>query len=446
MKKSLTSLWLIAFLFILVPIVQAQTAGAASQGNEPTQRVFGRTDKIMGYDAPPPGPPTEESLLREKAVVQYPGNASMDYRGVVFDNFNATGSYGEEMAVDFGSLGVWVRDSSWNQISGLNPSWMISGAIGADQTDSELIAGFGTYGVWVWQYNGYPGTWEQISGANSYGAFVVQDDSDTELELYVDFASLGLWRYNYVGGVWTQVSGLNMFNGLRMNTAGVAIEEACALFPTYGVWRIWFNGAAPQISQLSGTATDEDDHASARFTGGAAEDLVIDFGSLGLWLCEEDTQEWHQIDANTIDRVKEVYFIGNTDAELLIKHLTTPTGLYMWNYGTWPGSLTQLNAWAPDTDGFVEPFDINGDTETNGDQEVAVDFGPNGLWIYDNTDQSWTQISALDPVFMVAGDYWDHGYKDTLAVDFGSTYGFWRYTASTKSWSQLSSSSPDSTT
>ena len=443
MKKSLTILWLIAFLFVLGPIAQAQTAGAASQSNEPTQQVFGRTDKIMGYDAPPPGLPTEESLLREKAVVQYPGNSSMNYRGVVFDNFNNTGSFGEEMVVDFGSLGVWVRDSTWNQISGLNPTWMISGAIGATLTDSELIAGFGANGVWVWQHNGYPGIWQQISGATSSGAFVVQDDSDDPLELYVDFASLGLWRYNFVGSTWTQVSGLNMYNGLRMNTGGTAIEEACALFPTYGVWRIWFAGTAPQVTQLSGTFTDEDDHASARFTGGTAEDLVIDFDTLGLWLCEEDTQDWHQIDTGGIDRVKEVYFIGNPDAELLIKH-TDSSGLWQWNYGTWPGTLTQLHAWTPDADGFVEPLDINGDTETNGDQEVAVDFGANGLWIYDNTDQSWTQISTVDPVFMVAGDYYNDGYKDILAVDFG-TSGFWRYDAKNKVWSQLSSTSPDST-
>ena len=125
---------------------------------------------------------------------------------------------------------------------------------------------------------------------------------------------------NYVNSAWTQVSGLNMTTGLRMNTVALAIEEACALFPTYGVWRIWFAGTAPPFTQLSGTVTAEDDHASARFTGGTAEDLVIDFGTLGLWLREEDTQAWHQIDTDSIDRVKEVYFIGNPDAELLIQH------------------------------------------------------------------------------------------------------------------------------
>jgi hypothetical protein len=397
----------------------------------------------MGYDAPPPGEPTEESIRREKAAVQYPGNASMDYRGVVFDNFVNGNGFLEEMAVDFGSLGLWVRDSSWNQISGLNPSWMISGPLyPADTTDSELVAGFGSFGVWTWQQSGYPGIWTQISGANSAGAFFADDDGDAAQELYVDFMTLGLWRYD--GTTWTQVSSSNMYNGLRMNTIAPAVGEACALFPTYGVWRIFFSGATPIITQLSGTVTDEDDHASAKFTGGTAEDLVVDFDTLGLWLCKENDHSWHQIDTGSIDRVKEVYFIGNPDAELLIKHNSSPTGLWQWNYGAWPGSLTLLNSWTPDADGFVEPFDINGATETNGDQEVAVDFGANGLWIYDNTDQSWTQISALNPVFMVAGDYWGHGYKDTLAVDFGSTYGFWRYTASTKSWSQLSSTSPDS--
>jgi hypothetical protein len=186
--------------------------------------------------------------------------------------------------------------------------------------------------------------------------------------------------------------------------------------------------------------TGEDDHASAKFTGGAAEDLVVDFGTLGLWLCQENDQSWHQIDTGSINRAREVYFIGNSDAELLILHSDT-SGLWMWNYGTWPGTLTQLTATTPDSDGFVEPFDINGGTETNGDQEVAVDLGANGLWIYDNTDQSWTQISALDPVFMVAGDYWNVGYKDTLAVDFG-TDGLWRYRDG--DWSHLSGASPDS--
>ncbi len=159
MKKTLTVLLVVAFLAILIPSVQAQQASVASQSNEPTEKTFGPAEKILGYDAPPPGPPTEESIQREKAAIQYPGNSAISYRGVVFDNFNATGGFAEEMAVDFGGAGVFVRDGIWHQISGLNAEWMISGRLDADALDAELIAGFGNYGVWVWGCPGtYPGT------------------------------------------------------------------------------------------------------------------------------------------------------------------------------------------------------------------------------------------------------------------------------------------------
>jgi hypothetical protein len=368
----------------------------------------------------------------------------MDYRGVVFGNFNAAGSFGEEMAVDFGSVGIFVRDGGWNQISGLNPSWMISGNVEGNPADDELIAGFGSNGVWYWWHNGYPGLWLQLSGALATGGFLTDDNNDGRKELYVDFAALGLWRADLYNSTWTQVSGVNPTTGLRMDTVASGWEEACALFPSYGVWRIYWGGGAPVFNQLSGTVTAEDDHASAKFTGGTAEDLVIDFAGLGLWLLKENDHTWHNIDTNSINRVREVYFIGNPDAELLIRYNTSPTGLWQWNYSGFPGALTRLHTWTPDATGFVEPFDMNGDTEANGDQEVAVDFTANGLWVYDNTDASWTQLSALDPVFMVAGDYWDHGYRDTLMVDFGAD-GLWRYTASTGIWDQLSGLSPDST-
>ncbi len=445
MKKVLTVLLVIACLAVLNPNVQAQKASTANRGNSPVEKALGTAEKIMGYDAPPPGLPNEELQKRSEMVVQYPDNSLLNYRGVAFGNFNIAGSFGEEMVVDFGSAGVWIRDNTWQQLSGLNPSWLISGNVDGNSSDDELVAGFGSYGVWLWWYNDYPGNWYQISGALATGGFLTDDNNDGRKELYVDFGAMGLWRAELYTYTWTQVSGLNPYTGLRMDTIGPGWEEACALFPTHGVWRIFWNGGAPYYEQLSGTVTSEDDHASAKFTGGAAEDLIIDFASLGLWLCQQNDQSWHQIDTHSINRVREVYFIGNPDAELLILYNTSPAGLWMWNYSGFPGALTQLNAWTPDADGFVEPFDINGDTETNGDQEVAVDFGANGLWVYDNTDASWTQLSALNPVFMVAGDYWKVGYKDTLVVDFGAN-GFWRYTAHTDSWTQLSGLSPDSAT
>ncbi len=445
MKKVLAVLLVIAFVAVLSPKVQAQTAGTANRGNQPTERTFGKGERILGYDAPPPGPLNEEQIRRQQAAVQYPGNASLDYRGVVFDNFNAARSFGEEIVVDFGSSGIWVRDSIWHQISNQNPYWMISGTIGGTTTDAELIAAFPYYGVWVWEYNGYPGTWTQISGFSSTGgAFTVNDDDDDGLELYVDFASAGLWRHEFHNGrSWLKVSGLDLTTGLQMNTIRGTTNEACALFPTQGVWRLWFSGT-PQYDQLTGTVTEEDDHVSARFTGGSVDDLVIDFDTLGLWMYVGETREWHQVDTDLVQAVRAVNFGGDANVELMIMHPFSPgpTGLWMWSYGTWPGSLTKLHSWTLDYHGFVEPLDIDGDTETSGDQEIAVDFGSNGLWLYDNTDQSWTQISTANPTFIVAGDYWDDGYDSTLVVGF-SSYGLWRYSAKTGTWSQLSSILPD---
>ena len=443
MKKVMTILWFVAVLAVLSPIVEARKSSPDDRFHPQTARTYSQGEKIMGYDAPPPGPPSEEKLRREQAAVQYPGNGSLDYRGVVFDNFNATGSFGEEMAVDFATAGIWVRDNTWHQISNQNPYWMISGTIGATTTDAELIASFPYYGVWVWEYNGYPGTWTQISGFSSTGGgFTVNDDDDAPLELYVDFASAGLWRHEYHNGQsWLKVSGLDMTVGLEMNTIRGTTTEACALFPTQGVWRLWFSGT-PQYDQLTGTVTEEDDHVSARFTGGTFDDLVIDFDTLGLWMYVGDSRDWHQIDADLVDGVRAVNFGGDSVTELFIRHLT-PAGLWLWKPGVWPGSLTKLHNWTPDAHGFVEPLDIDGDTETSGDREIAVDFGSNGLWLYDDTDQSWTQLSTFNPVFMVAGDYFNDGYDSTLMVDFG-TSGLWRYHANTGTWSQLSAASPDS--
>jgi hypothetical protein len=370
----------------------------------------------------------------------------MDYRGVVFANFN-TATAGEELAGDFGNMGIFVWDGQWHEIARfVDATWMVSGPVGADPAKALLVAGFPGLGVWVWEYNGsYPGLWTQISGTNSTGAFLVNDDLDAGLELYVDFDTAGFWRHEFHAGLsWTQISAYNLSTGLRMNTAPAAVEEACVMFPTRGVWQISFESGSPSFTQLTGTSAGGDDHASANFTGGSAEDLIINFAGPSLWLCKEDDRSWHQIDTNYVTRARAVRFGGDPAAELLIKHATNPTGLWLWDYsGTWPGALNQLSALAPDSDGFIEPFDINGDTETDGDQEVAVDFGANGLWLFDGTSGSWTQLSGLDPDFMVAGDPNGLGYKNTLAVDFG-VKGLWLYAAGTGSWTQLSVFSPDS--
>ena len=68
-------------------------------------------------------------------------------------------------------------------------------------------------------------------------------------------------------------------------------------------------------------------------------------------------------------------------------------------------------------------------TSTGGD-ELAVDFGPYGLWHYDGSD--WNSLAGWDPSDM---EKWNAG----LAVDFG-TYGLWNYDGS--SWTSLAGWDP----
>ncbi len=78
-----------------------------------------------------------------------------------------------------------------------------------------------------------------------------------------------------------------------------------------------------------------DDHASARFTNAAgAEDLVMDFGGLGMWLYGEAWGPWTQISTWDPNRIKEVKFVGGSqDYELLAE--SNAGGLY---WGNWNGS------------------------------------------------------------------------------------------------------------
>ena len=61
-----------------------------------------------------------------------------------------------------------------------------------------------------------------------------------------------------------------------------------------------------------------------------------------------------------------------------------------------------------------------------GEDNLVVDFGPNGLW---NFDGNWVQMSSWDPQRMAA---WG---RHNLVVDFGPN-GLWSYDGTT--WKKIS--------
>ena len=261
-------------------------------------------------------------------ISNYPDNSSLGYKCSIMGNFDNLDPQ-DEIIVDFGSAGVWYYDGGhWYSQSSLNPETMIS-VLAGGVNDEDAVFDFGTAGLWYWDL----GAWTQLSVANAQGMFAVDDDFDSRQEVQVDFGALGVWRYDRDDLSWTQLSGLDPYNGLRTDLGEAGHEEGCWSFPGVGVWTITKSATSDTwyYEQLTGTENADEDRASAHFTDAAgAEDLVADFGSLGLWLCKGSDKSWLKISPMSAKLIKEVQFADDAAAELLAEDENG--GLYMGNW------------------------------------------------------------------------------------------------------------------
>jgi len=80
---------------------------------------------------------------------------------------------------------------------------------------------------------------------------------------------------------------------------------------------------------------------------------------------------------------------------------------------------------------------VAADTDYDAAKELAADFGPLGLWLWDGG--SWSQISGVDPENLTAGDI-DGDNAEEIIADFG-TLGLWLWNGGV--WSQISALNPD---
>jgi len=441
MKKSV---WVFALAAVMAAfsLAQAQQNGAAKgdQNGLPPEQALNEAPKILGVDMAPASVGEDISY--------YPYNSSLGYKGVCMANFDYFDA-NDELLVDFGTLGIWYYNAGvWTQQSGVNPESMVTmehpGA-----SDAEIAVDFGTLGLWYWN----EGSWTQLSGVNPEGMFAVDDDWDGDDELQVDFGSLGVWHLDISGYAWTQISGLNPYYGLRMDAGQYGYEEGCWLFPSVGVWCMYKSNTSDYwyYKQLTGTVNYNDDQVSAHFTNAAqAEDLVMDFDTLGIWLYNQLWGPWVQISSMSPNRLKEVMFVGGTDDELLAEN--NAGGLY---WGNWNGSTF---AWTLITNldigpgaAWCESFDLDG--TDSGDEEVIVPMTAGGAYKFDysagSTFSSWIATNYFVN-FIVKGDYYNKGRDSTLAVAFNSSSGqpgLWLYEKDANpagfGWTKISTSIPD---
>ncbi len=422
----LSAALLAGFLSAGLPFAQEEKAAASSQSQDkgvPASRDD--SDIRAGKRKLPPSP-----------------NAPRGYRGVLLADLNPENAYQDEIVADIGALGLWVYEQmAWTQISGTDPDWVMAVSLG-EGPKKGLIVDLGDEGLWKWSHDGYPGAWKQISGNDADWAIALDDDGDKRQELHVVFGTPpGVWRFDETDGriAWKQVSPLTPSAGVRTALSPGGPEAGGYLFPGAGVWTISFAGGEVKAEQLSGTETAGDDNLSARFLGGAAEDLIVDFGANGLWLCENTGHAWHQLSDRSPDRMFPARFGGGVQRLLL--DFNNDQGLYFWTFSGYPGNLTKLYPADPDA-GFCEALERDEADRKNNNRELAVDFGKSGLWTYDFSRKTWALIDTKDPVFMVSGDYWGLGFDSTLAVSFGAD-GLWLYEAKGGNWFQISSNAPD---
>jgi hypothetical protein len=378
-------------------------------------------------------------LEKLKSIKDAYPNASHYYRGVVAIDANNGGS--DELYCDFGSNGLWVYHGSWVKLNAGNPERII----GFEEGSTEyLLCDFGASGLWYWYYNGsWSGQFVKITAADPIDIIFVSDwDGDGDDEVFLDFDTNGLWVYDK--GAATILSKLHatspeMSGSLRSDLWTAGHDEVAFDFDTEGLWTVYTASDTIYWNKINASSPSFDSVSANVENSNANEELIIDFGSTGIWAYDGST--WHKLSSNNPVDMVQVYFGGGADYELLVQFIpAVSNGLWMWNYSGYPGTWTRLSISNSDSDsGFCEPFDPDED----GWEEAAVDFMGDGLWIYDHgAATKWTKINTSNPSFMIAADISAGSFKSDLIVDFG-TSGLWQYVGTSSTWIQLTTFSPD---
>jgi len=161
---------------------------------------------------------------------------------------------------------------------------------------------------------------------------------------------------------------------------------------------------------------------------GGQDDLVVDFGSAGLWALKNNAS-WQQIHPYNPVSVTAGDLDGNGQSDLVVD-FGSGVGLFIYfNDAQW----TRLHSYTAQR---VITADLNGDAQ----DEVLVDFGPScGLWEYYAANNTWRQLTPLCPQDLVTGDFDGNGAQD-LAADLGA-YGLYLFRNDT-AWQLLHSYDP----
>jgi PKD domain-containing protein len=214
-------------------------------------------------------------------------------------------------------------------------------------------------------------------------------------------------------------------------TAGVSLVESTAIglatplssdeivvdFGTLGLWTL-FDGNTATWSRLHPLTARN--IVTGDLDGNGISEVIIDFGATGVWVWANNSG-WFQLHAASTTRMATGDLDGNGKADVLLEF--QGLGIWVWSNNT---SWSRLH---PSASNNIVTADLDG----NGKKEAIVDFPAYGLWVWSN-NTSWYQLHSKNTRLMTTGDFDGNGKAD-LIVDFAG-YGLWGY-SNNSSWSQV---------
>jgi len=313
-------------------------------------------------------------------------------------------AWGEKLAVDFETMGLWIYDgSAFKWETNWNPEKIIAWG-------DILTADFGTDGLWI-----HDGTaWKGILARNAEDMIVWGD------KLAVDVGDRGLWVYDGSSEAWTKLT--TWWNPKKMAVFGtnLAID-----FDTYGLWV--YDGKSWMSITNNPWAGDGKADWKAENMATWGTNLAIDFGSNGIYLYGGTS--WPEKDPWTGIVGWNPENIAACGPQLAADFGTD--GVYLYDGTPW---TDENNPWSNVSASRTEIAGKNPENmavmEINGLTLLAVDFGAAGLWIYDIKGY-WYKIKEEDPTSMTV-------WKDQLAVDVAADSKLWIFNVSTWKWKSIS--------
>jgi M6 family metalloprotease-like protein len=270
-------------------------------------------------------------------------------------------------------------------------------------------------GVMAWYYSG-AGSWYYTTQAIPAGVHTLSWSYKKDVNTSVGSDCAWVDQVTYTNGRgWTILSGVNPDGAIRANIDGAGADELVGDFGAVGVW-LYASGSWQCLSSVN-----PDSLIAADVDGDGADELVGDFGAVGMWL--RNGSVWTCLTGVNPDGMIAADLDGNGTQEIVGDFGSL--GVWTWNAGSWSqiSGVNPVGLIAANTDGVAG-------------QELVGNFGATGLWL--RHASTWTLIAPGSPQMMIKADV-DADGKEEVYCGFAASV--WRY--DWLGFTQISTSGPE---